>query len=256
MLILLSPAKTLDYDPTPHSVFSTPRLMAQTQDLIGVMRTKDANDLKSLMKISDKIAELNVERFHEFESDHRLGENAKQALMAFKGDVYRNWAWRDYSDDDFAFAQNHIRILSGLYGLLRPLDLMQPYRLEMGTRLKTSKGKTLYEFWGDQITELLIADIRDSKAPLVVNLASNEYFHSIQPKALPVPVVSPRFLDLKNGKYKIISFFAKTARGAMADWMVQARAASSTDLLSFDGLGYRYDEERSTPAEPTYIREP
>ncbi len=256
MLILLSPAKTLDFETTPHTRFSQPRLLGQTEKLVNIMRKKSANELKSLMKISDSIAELNVDRFHSYSDEHRLGVNAKQALMAFKGDVYRDWSWRDYSDEDFGFAQSHVRILSGLYGLLRPLDLMQPYRLEMGTKLKNSHGKNLYEFWGTQITELLKSDLAAVKAEVVVNLASNEYYHSVQAAELPVPVVSPRFLDYKNGKYKIISFYAKTARGAMADWLVRSRATTQEDILNFDGLGYRHDTEHSAGNQPTFIREP
>ena len=159
------------------------------------------------MKISEAIADLNVQRYKDYTSDHALGQNAKQALLAFKGDVYRNWGWAQYSDEDFDYAQNRIRILSGLYGVLRPLDLMQPYRLEMGTRLKNRRGNSLYDFWGTRITDVLNDDIGQVNAPVVVNLASNEYFHSVKPQKLSVPVVTPVFKDKKRDTYKIISFY-------------------------------------------------
>jgi hypothetical protein len=197
-----------------------------------------------------------VKRYQDYDQSHALGGNAKQALLAFKGDVYRNWRWAEYTKDDFDFAQSRIRILSGLYGVLRPLDLMQPYRLEMGTRLKNRRGKSLYDFWGSRITEVLNADIESASVPVVVNLASNEYYHSVKPSELSVPVISPVFRDKKRDTYKIISFFAKQARGAMADWAVRNRATTPEQLLNFDGMGYRYDPERSTETSPTFIREP
>ena len=256
MLILLSPAKTLDFDPAPIKRHSQPRMLDQTDKLVGIMRTRTSQRLQELMKISEAIADLNVQRYKDYSSSHALDENSKQALLAFKGDVYRNWGWADYTDEDFEYAQSRIRILSGLYGVLRPLDLMQPYRLEMGTKLENQRGKSLYDFWGMRITDVINGDIAQVGAPAVINLASNEYFHSVKSKKLSVPVVTPVFKDKKRDVYKIISFYAKQARGAMADWAVKHRASTPADLMHFNGMGYRYCPERSTESHPTFIREP
>ncbi len=256
MLAVLSPAKSLDYEtPLATKKFSEPVLVDHAAELVDVMRTKTPADLSSMMSISDDLATLNHERFVDWELP-LTRENARPALLAFAGDVYRGMdAPASFSERDFTHAQKTIRVLSGLYGVLRPLDLMAPYRLEMGTKLKTDRGRTLYDFWGSEITDQLNADIDASPGTAcLVNLASNEYFNSVQPAGIEAPIVSPVFLDEKNGDYKIISFFAKAARGAMAGWMVQERIKSIKGLNGFDRMGYRYDKERSNPSQPVFVR--
>jgi cytoplasmic iron level regulating protein YaaA (DUF328/UPF0246 family) len=257
MLILLSPAKSLDYESRlPTRKYSEPRLLEHSVELIEVMRRKSVDEIAGLMSISMELADLNAHRYAEFEAPFTW-KNARPAVFAFDGDVYRGMDARaSFDARDLTEAQKTVRILSGLYGVLRPLDLMQPYRLEMGTKLKTDKGDTLYEYWDSVITETLNADLAESPGPeLVINLASGEYFRSVETRKLDGTLVSPRFLDeAPGGDYRIISFSAKWARGAMAAWLVRNRVRSARALRNFDVAGYRYDAAQSTAAEPTFIR--
>ena len=245
MLIVLSPAKSLDYDTPAHVETATePRFVPQSSELIGILRQKSPQDIASLMDLSDKLALLNVERYASW-SPQFTPANSKQAALAFDGDVYDGLSARTLSADDLAWAQDHVRILSGLYGVLRPLDRMQPYRLEMGTALPNAGGRDLYAFWGDRIAESLNADFGDDPAPVLLNLASEEYFKAVCPKALLARVVTPVFEDEKAGKYKIISFYAKKARGLMARWAVTHRVSEVERLKDFDTAGYAFAPEVS-----------
>ncbi len=254
MLILLSPAKSLDFSESAVTAHSVPELLEETDSLIGTLREKSQKEVADLMGLSAKLAELNFDRYQSYSRPLIPDENAKQALLAFKGDVYRDWPLDSYDGQDFEYAQSHLRILSGLYGALRPLDLIRPYRLEMGTRLQTDRGTNLYQFWGSTITDSLNQTLRETGDSTVVNLASNEYFSSVKKRELNAEIVSPVFMDWKNGKYKIISFFAKRARGAMAHYLLKNRVESLEGLRAFDGDGYKLDEESSSPTEPVFLR--
>ncbi len=258
MLIVVSPAKSLDYEsPLPTRKHSEPRRLDEARELVSVMAQKSPAAISALMNVSDDLALLNFERYADFATPFTPA-NARPALLAFNGDVYAGMdAAGSFDERDYTHAQKTLRILSGLYGVLRPLDLMQPYRLEMGTKLETSRGKDLYGFWGDRITETLNADLAASPgATALVNLASQEYFGAVDASAIQGRVVSPRFLDSKDGgPYRIVSFFAKRARGAMAGWIVRERVKSVRGLQDFDGLGYRYDAQRSRADEPVFVRE-
>ena len=257
MLVLLSPAKTLDYEtPLPGPKHSQPRFLDESQELIDGLKTFSPKRVAKLMSLSEKLATLNVERFRSWQQPFSNDETARPAIHAFNGDVYTGLDAPTLSTRDITFAQKHVRILSGLYGVLRPLDLMQPYRLEMGTSLKTQRGKNLYEFWGTQLTDSLNEELESFRSPLVVNLASIEYFGAVQPEGLNARLISPVFKDLKNGQYKIISFFAKKARGSMARYIVQQRVKSASGLLAFDTDGYRYSEEHTSDKnQPVFIRD-
>ena len=241
MLFLLSPAKSLDYDtPVPESLPHTrPQFVPQSTALIEVLREKSVQEIASLMALSDTLAALNVARYQAWRPQF-TASNSRQAVLAFNGDVYEGLQARSLSADDLDWAQRHIAILSGLYGVLRPLDRMQPYRLEMGTRLATERGSNLYQFWGPRIAEYLNQRLADEKSPIVVNLASQEYFKSVDRKALKARVVECVFEDEKGGQFKVISFFAKRARGLMARWAAQHRAATPKALQSFDLEGYAF----------------
>lgn len=257
MLTLLSPAKSLDYESKLATrKHSEPRLLDDSAELIEVMRTKSVADIAQLMHISDELAALNAERYAEF-SQPFTTRNARAAVLAFHGDVYLGMAAAErFNERDFTEAQKTVRILSGLYGVLRPLDLMQPYRLEMGTKLGTDRGRNLYEFWGDQVSEMLRDDLAESPgAEVIVNLASDEYFKVVRPKVLGAPIISPRFEDTDaRGKRSIVSFYAKRARGEMAAWLVQNRVRRVRDLTGFDGAGYRLDPQASRPDQPVFVR--
>jgi uncharacterized protein len=257
VLILLSPAKSLDYESKlPTRKYSQPRLLDHSTELIDVMRGKSVAEIADLMSISLELADLNARRYAEFEPPFTR-KNARPAVLAFDGDVARGMDARaSFTERDFSEAQKTVRFLSGLYGVLRPLDLMQPYRLEMGTKLATSRGDTLYDYWDDVIAPTLNADLAESPGPdLVINLASGEYFRSVDTSVLDGTLVSPRFLDQgPGGDYKIISFAAKWARGEMAGWLVKNRVRSARALREFDVAGYRYDPAQSTPSEPTFTR--
>lgn len=246
MLIVVSPAKTLDYDtPLQTREFTQPELLEHAALLIERARQLTPAQIGSLMKISDKLAGLNAARFAEWQPDFSL-ENARQAILAFKGDVYTGLAVESFSDADLAYAQQHLRMLSGLYGVLRPLDLMMPYRLEMGTRLDNLRGKDLYAFWGEIITDKLNEALASQGDDTLINLASDEYFKSVKPGRLRGRIVTPVFLDEKNGQYKIISFYAKKARGMMARWVLQQRVAHPEGLIAFDVDGYGFVAAEST----------
>lgn len=254
MLILISPAKTLDYQsPLATERYTQPALLEHSQQLIKTARTLSAPQIKKLMGISDKLADLNATRFHDWQPDF-TPENARQALLAFKGDVYTGLQAETFSDEDFDFAQRHLRMLSGLYGVLRPLDLMQPYRLEMGIRFENERGKDLYQFWGDIITDTLNEALAQQGDEIVVNLASDEYFRAVKPKKLNARIIKPVFLDEKNGTFKVISFYAKKARGLMSRYIIEQRLTKPEQLTGFDREGYFFDEAASTPDELVFKR--
>jgi len=243
MLIVLSPAKSLDLDapPTTH-IATTPRFIDDAAELIQVLKPWSPAQVGELMSISDQLAVLNVTRYADWHPDHG---SARQAIMSFDGDVYTGLDARTLRPEALDYVQGRVRILSGLYGLLRPLDRMHPYRLEMGTRLQNPRGKDLYTFWGEKVTGALNADLKEAGAEAVVNLASEEYFKSVKPKLLDVPVITPVFEDWKNGKYKIISFFAKRARGMMARYAAEHGITDPQQLKAFDVDGYAFDEAAS-----------
>jgi len=254
MLILISPAKTLDFEsPAVAKKHTQPSMLAQSEQLIDVLNTKSPADIEKLMKISPKLAELNVERYHQWSRPFNKS-NAKQAVLAFKGDVYTGLEAETFNDAEFAYAQDHLRILSGLYGVLRPLDLIQPYRLEMGTRLENDAGKNLYEFWGDSITKKINKQLKAIDSNVVLNLASNEYFKSVKSKSLDGDIVTPVFKDWKNGQYKMISFFAKKARGYMSAWVIQQQIEDLNMLPKFDVAGYQYSANDSDALNPVFLR--
>ena len=245
MLMLLSPAKTLDYEtPATTNSFSIPDYLGKSSELVKVLKQKSFLDLMELMQVSQKIAELNVERFNQWKLPFST-ENAKQAVLAFKGDVYTGLDASGLSENRLAYTQSHLRILSGLYGLLRPLDLMQPYRLEMGLKLTTKKGENLYQFWGEKITDALNVLLAKQDEPVLINLASNEYFKSVQKKNLDGRLITPEFKDWKNGKYKMISFFAKKARGLMVRYAIDHNIQKAEVLQNFDYDGYHFNLELS-----------
>ncbi|PHM39943.1 peroxide stress protein YaaA [Xenorhabdus mauleonii] len=254
MLITISPAKTLDYaSPLATEKYSQPELLDNSQQLIEVCRALTPAQIGSLMSISDKLAGLNAARFSEWQPNF-TPENARQAVLAFKGDVYTGMQAETFSADDFDFAQTHLRILSGLYGVLRPLDLMQPYRLEMGIKLENSRGKDLYAFWGDRITENLNKALEQQGDDVLVNLASDEYFKSVNSKKLAANIIKPVFLDEKNGKFKVISFYAKKARGLMSRFIIQNKLTDPAQLVEFNLEGYAFDDALSKGNELVFKR--
>ena len=255
MLTVLSPAKTLDYETAPITQSATlPRFMDQSALLVEDARGLDPDDIRALMGVSEQIAHLNHERFMNWQSES-TSDNAKQAVLAFKGDVYTGLQAETLSEDDLDFAQTRLRILSGLYGLLRPLDLMQPYRLEMGLKFANQRGKNLYEFWGEQLTDTLNADLVSAKTDVLINLASNEYFKAIKPKLLNADIITPQFKDLKNGQYKMISFFAKKARGVIARYIIDNRITEPEALKSFSEAGYYYSDAQSQGDQWIFLRD-
>lgn len=252
MLIVLSPAKSLDLDTPPTTrLHTTPEFVDRASALIDVLRGYAPGQVAELMTLSDPLAMLNVARYATWEANHA---DARQAIMAFNGDVYTGFDARTLQPKQLAYAQEHVRILSGLYGLLRPLDGMHPYRLEMGTRLENPGGKDLYAFWGDTVTRALNEQAAANGASALVNLASEEYFKSVRPKLLEVPVITPVFEDWKNGKYKIISFFAKRARGMMARYAAVKGITDPLKLKRFDVDGYGFDAQGSTEARWVFRR--
>jgi cytoplasmic iron level regulating protein YaaA (DUF328/UPF0246 family) len=255
MLMVISPAKTLDYESTPvTSRFTQPEHLAYSAKLIKQLRKLSPAQLSELMGISDKLAGLNAARFGEWTPDFSPA-NARQALLAFKGDVYTGLQVEDFSEADFDFAQRHLRMLSGLYGVLRPLDLMQPYRLEMGTRLENAKGKDLYAFWGKHISGWLNEALAAQGDDILLNLASQEYFGAVDRKAFKGRIVDTEFKDLNSGQYKIISFYAKKARGLMARYVIKERVTEVEALKAFDYQGYRYDQASSKPDRLVFLRD-
>lgn len=255
MLMVISPAKTLDFDtPAKTKVNTAPDFLDSSQQLIDNLQQLSPVDISNLMGISDKLGNLNHERFMNW---HRpfTSDNAKQALLAFKGDVYTGLDAESFKSAEFKFAQKHLRILSGLYGLLRPLDLIQPYRLEMGVKFANASGSNLYQFWGEQLTEAMNAQLKQSKSEVLLNLASNEYFKALQPKSINADIITPVFKDLKNGKYKIISFYAKKARGLMSAYVIKNSITDVAGIKKFKVDGYRYNAAMSSAREWVFTRD-
>ena len=253
MLIVLSPAKRLDFtEPSPDAPSTHRRFVDDTATLSKTARNQTQADLRRLMGISADLAKLNQARFKAFDPDAL--DAGIQAAFAFDGDVYQGLDARTLEKAGLAFAQAHLRILSGLYGLLRPLDRIQPYRLEMGTRLKTRRGSSLYDFWGDRISKQLNADAEGQADPSLVNLASQEYFGAVDARALKLPVVTPHFREEKDGESRIISFFAKKARGTMARFAIDERIETASDLKAFDRDGYRFQKSASTETDWIFTR--
>lgn len=240
MLMVLSPAKTLDYEsPLTTQAHSLPDFIPRSAELISTLRDMSPDSLGSLMKISDQLAHLNAGRYADWSKKFTF-KNSRQAVLAFNGDVYEGLDARTLTEKQLTWAQDHLRILSGLYGVLRPLDLMQPYRLEMGTRLQNKHGKDLYTFWGDDVTNALNSALKNNKSSALINLASEEYFKSVRPKNLAVPVITPTFEDWKGGDYKVISFYAKRARGLMARYAIEKKITRPEQLQQFNVEGYEY----------------
>ena len=255
MLMVISPAKTLDYETPPATQrFTQPQYLDHSQELIQQLRELTPAQISELMHVSDKIGGLNAARFGSW-TPAFTQDNAKQALLAFKGDVYTGMNAQTFSEADFDYAQQHLRMLSGLYGLLRPLDLMQPYRLEMGTKLANARGKDLYAFWGTQISEWLNEALAEQGDDVLLNLASNEYFSAVKRSALNARIINTEFKDLKNGQYKIISFYAKKARGLMARYVIKERLTNPAGLKDFTYEGYAYSSAQSTPSKLVFLRE-
>jgi len=253
MLMLVSPAKTLDYEtPLPFDEFTQPQMLDQSQLLMNELVDLTPKDVASLMKLSDKLATLNVNRFQHWATPFTL-ENARPAMYAFKGDVYTGLDAYSLKKSDVNFAQKHLRMLSGLYGVLRPLDLIQPYRLEMGIKFANQRGSNLYEFWGDLITQKINEE--PVAKDVILNLASNEYFKAVKTKQLNASVITPVFKDEKNGKYKIISFYAKKARGLMAAYVIKNRIKNVDEIKKFDVAGYQFNPEQSTDKEWVFLRD-
>jgi len=257
VLIVVSPAKALDFDSKLATrKNSQPAMIERSRQLASIMAGKTPDDLASMMSISPALAELNFERFQDWEPPFTTA-NARPAVLAFNGDTYIGLdAAGSFSERDYTHAQKVLRILSGLHGVLRPLDLIQPYRLEMGSKVEHPEGHDLYSFWGDRVTDALNADLDASPGSrMLVNLASNEYFGAVQPDRVDGRIVTPKFLDAKgDGDYKMVSFFAKRARGAMAGWIIRERIKSAKALVEFDGLGYRHDPALSSKDEPVFHR--
>lgn len=255
MLLVISPAKTLDFDTPPNTdQHSQPDFLDDSQQLIEQLRELSPPQVAELMSISAKLADLNFGRYLDWAQPFTRG-NAKQAVLAFKGDVYTGLNAATLGKKDLDWAQRHLRILSGLYGLLRPLDLMQPYRLEMGTSLVNNRGKDLYEFWGDSITDALNQVLAAQAKPVLINLASNEYFKAVNPEALAADIITPVFKDWKNGKYKIISFYAKKARGLMSRYIIQNRIQNPEKIKQFDVDGYQYNDAMSEGKQWVFTRQ-
>ena len=254
MLTVISPAKSLDFEtPIPSCKTTKPRFLKQSQQLIDQLQKLAPQDVASLMKLSDKLAILNFDRFQAFETPFTK-TNARASVFAFKGDVYQGLDAYSLSSDELNFAQGHLRILSGLYGLLRPLDLMQAYRLEMGTKFENSNGKNLYEFWGDTLNQSIAKELDKSDSQVLVNLASNEYFKAVKEKSISHKIITPVFKDYKNGQYKIISFFAKKARGLMSRYIIQNKIDQPEGLKGFNLAGYKLDKKLSGEKELIFTR--
>ncbi|MXW49019.1 MAG: peroxide stress protein YaaA [Gammaproteobacteria bacterium] len=255
MLAIISPAKSLDFDgraPTRKS--SVPSFLDDSAELIRELRELAPQELSDLMGISTSLAELNYDRYATW-GEPFSRRNAKQAMFAFNGDVYLGLKSTEFSERDLTWAQKHLRILSGLHGILKPLDLIQPYRLEMGTRLPNRRGGDLYEFWRDKVTAALNEAIDAQRQPILVNLASNEYFNAVDTARIDARIITPTFKDLKNGRYMFISFFAKKARGLMAAYLIKNRVSTLKALKAFDWQGYRFSPAQSSANEWVFLRD-
>jgi len=254
MLMVISPAKTLDYEsPLATETFTKPDFLDDACELIGQLKELEPHQVSNLMSISDKLGQLNAERFQSWHTPFSA-KNARQAVLAFKGDVYTGLGAESFGEQDFSFAQAHLRMLSGLYGILKPLDLMQPYRLEMGTKFENKRGKDLYAFWGDRLTQEINRLLKNDDGVLV-NLASNEYFKSLKKKDIEGQLITPQFKDWKNGQYKIISFYAKKARGLMCRYAILNRIANANDLKGFNLDGYYFSEDQSDKYNWVFLRD-
>lgn len=253
MMMLISPAKKLDFKPVELREATRPRFDKETGELVKCMKKKGSRDLMALMDISKALAELNVKRFDQFEAEPHE-KDTKQALLAFNGDVYLGLHASDFDKKDLAFAQKHLRILSGLYGLLRPLDRIQAYRLEMGSMLQVGKHKSLYSFWGDKISALLNEDMKEVKDRVLINLASEEYFHVVHPGKIEAKIIQVRFEEKRGGAFRVISFSAKKARGLMARYIVKNRLSRPSGLKNFDLERYAFSPDRSSDNLYTFVR--
>lgn len=254
MITLLSPAKTLDYDSPDLDVqMTTPTFALEANRLIRILKKKKVEEIKSLMHISDNLATLNLDRYKRFSKEY-TAENSKSAIMAFKGDVYTGLEAETLSSEALDFTNANVRILSGLYGLLLPFDRMQPYRLEMGTRLENKKGTNLYHYWGDTISKALNKELKSQDSEIIVNLASNEYFKAVDKKKLNAKIINIDFREDKDGEYKFVSFFAKKARGTMTRYIVENKITNPQDLRGFDYDGYRFEEELSAEDKLLFVR--
>ena len=254
MLICISPAKKLDWSPIERTELTQPEFLKDALSLVKTARMLSVEDLQELMSISPNLAKLNWDRFRDYELLPKA-ESLRPAALVFAGDTYQGLEAASLSDDDMRWAQDHLRILSGLYGVLRPLDQIQAYRLEMGSRLKTNRGGSLYAFWGQQISKALNAQAEIVGAKSLINCASQEYFGAVDIKALSLKVVTPQFLEFKDGKSKIVSFYAKKARGAMARFVAQNRLSDIKQIADFDAGGYAYQPSQSTPDRPVFLRD-
>lgn len=255
MLIVISPAKSLDFKTPPViSNYTIPEFLTESEKLIGRLKTLTPKKISALMGISDDLGDLNFKRYHEWNLPF-TPENAKQAILAFNGDVYQGLNAVTLSEEKLELSQSKLRILSGLYGVLKPLDLMQPYRLEMGTKLKYYKSKDLYAFWNPAITKKINEAVAESGSKILVNLASNEYFKSIDKKKLKAEIVTPDFKEFKNGEYKMISIFAKRARGLMTRFILENSIDNPLDLVAFDAEGYAFNSRLSKSGNPVFTRE-
>ena len=254
MLITLSPSKGQDFvEPSLSSKHSKPADLKDSELLIKELRKVNSKQIQQMMTVSENIANLNVGRFKSFSTPFTT-KNSKQALFAFKGDVYGGLDLEKFTEDDFSYAQDHLRILSGLYGCLRPLDLIQPYRLEMKTKLKNDRGENLYQFWGDRITSRINKELKKQQEPVLVNLASNEYFKSVKPKLLEGRLLNIAFKETKAGKTRVVAIFAKRARGMMADYIIRNRVEKPEDLKKFKLGGYKFNKALSDDKQWTFER--
>jgi len=255
MITVISPAKSLDFEaPLATKQKSQPQFLSQSEGLIEQLKALAPQDIASLMKLSEKLALLNFDRYQSFNTPF-TPDNARQAVLAFRGDVYQGLDADSLTGDDFKFAQKHLRILSGLYGVLRPLDLIQAYRLEMGTKFENRAGKNLYHFWGEQLNKHLQKELKKQQQPVLINLASNEYFKAVKAKQLPFRIITPNFKDFKNGQYKMISFFAKRARGLMSRFIIQNKIDHPDGLKDFNLDGYYFDRKSSTEDDWVFLRD-
>ena len=258
MLVLLSPSKSLDYDtPPPTDKHTQPQFQDEIKELVGVLKDYSRDDLAELMDLSENLAELNYDRYQNFR-DYPVSasdDDAKQAITAFDGDVYRDFQFDEYDDEHFDFMQKHVRTISGLYGLLRPLDLMQPYRLPMGTKLENPGGDDLYEFWGDKVTEATNAALDAQGDDIILNLASNEYFRAAKQGGLDARILNVKFRDLRGDTYRTITFYLKRLRGTMTDFVVRNKITDPEDLKGFTGRNYYFSDEKSTDDEFVFLRD-
>lgn len=249
MQILLSPSKKLDFSSPVKGNFSEPEFLSDSKILIEGLKKLNADDITKLMNLSGKLADLNVSRYKEFSTPFTK-DNARQAIFAFRGNVYDGLNADNLSTDDLKYANSVLRILSGLYGVLKPLDLIQPYRLEMGTKLKNIRGKNLYEFWGNKITDTINSQCDD----MLINLASNEYFKAVNKKKIKARIITPAFKDYKNGSYKSLMLYVKVARGTMANYIIRNKIKNLDDLKKFNGMGYKYNQDLSSGDEYVFTR--